>query len=165
MDLAVGATVVHPQHGPATVEQIEIREFGGKKIEYVVLRRPEEELTLKVPSSQVEVLGVRAIVDESKVDEVLAVLRDTPANPKESWRVQRARNQSRLSSGEVREVAAAVRDLAHRAVARGLSSTDLSIQREARLRLLGELTAATGKDDDAVRALIEDALGLEKTAA
>lgn len=159
MELTVGATVVHPQHGVATVEDLEEREFDGNMLRYIVLRRPADHLTLRVPENQADEVGLRQVIDPADVDEVIAVLREEPVDANAAWRKQHNRNEARLNSGDVRKVAMAVRDLAHREAERGLSTSDRVLYDKARGRLIGELTAALGEDEETVERRIDDALG------
>ncbi len=158
MDLTVGQTVVHPQHGVATVSDVETREIDGERISYIVLARPKDHLTLRVPVDLCEEMGVRTVIDAGDVGDVLAVLGEDAASSDATWRKQHARNESRLNSGDVREVAAAVRDLYVRDEERGLSTSDSVLYDKARGRLIGELSAALDKEEDEVEDMIDAAL-------
>ena len=158
MELTVGQTVVHPQHGVATVADVETREIDGDMVSYVVLARPKDHLTLRVPADLCEEVGVRGIIDAADVDSVLAVLGEDATSSDATWRKQHARNEARLNSGDVREVAAAVRDLYVRDEERGLSTSDSVLYDKARGRLIGELSAALGKDEAEVEDLVDETL-------
>lgn len=158
MKPTVGDTIVHPQHGTAEVTSIETREVGGVEREYVVLRRTEDSLTLHVPMGALEDVGLRETIDASDVDDVFGILRREPKLLSLSWRQQHARNEARMNSGKLREIAAVVRDLKAREAEKGLSPSDGRIYRGARERLIEELVAATGDDADDVEHRIDAAL-------
>jgi CarD family transcriptional regulator len=155
---SVGDIIVHPQHGTAEVTAIEHRTVGGVEREYVVLRRTEDSLTLHVPIEALEDVGLRETIDAADVDEVFDILRSEPQLLSMSWRKQHAKNETRLNSGKVRLVAAAVRDLCAREHQRGLSPSDGRIYRDARERLIEELVAATDRSTDDVEREVDEAL-------
>ncbi|MBW3620941.1 MAG: CarD family transcriptional regulator [Actinobacteria bacterium] len=158
MKPSVGEVIVHPQHGTAEVTALETREVGGVAREYVVLRRTEDSLTLHVPIEALEDLGLRETIDVDDVSEVFDILRAEPQLLSMSWRKQHAKNESRLNSGKVRLVAAAVRDLKARDDHRGLSPSDGRIYRDARERLIEEVVAATGRSTEDVEREVDEAL-------
>lgn len=158
MKPSVGDTIVHPQHGTAEVIAMQLREVAGVEREYVVLRRKDDSLTLHVPVESLEDVGLRRTIAEADVDELFAVLRAEPQLLDATWRQQHARNEDRMSSGEVRRIAAVVRDLSARSRDRGLSPSDGRIYRDARERLIEEIVAATDADADAVEERIDEAL-------
>lgn len=158
MKPTVGEIVVHPQHGTAEVTAIEKREVGGVEREYVVLRRAEDTLTVHVPIESLADVGLRETIDEDAIAGVYDVLKADPEGLTTTWRKQHARNESRLSSGDILEVAAAVRDLKARDRVKGLSPSDGRIYRDARERLIEELSASTGDDPDEVEERIDAAL-------
>ena len=57
MDFKVGDTVVYPHHGAAVIEDIEHREMGGEKLEYLVLQILQSDLIVRVPSKNAELVG------------------------------------------------------------------------------------------------------------
>lgn len=158
MKPTVGEIVVHPQHGTAEVTGIETREVGGVEREYVVLRRAEDTLTVHVPLESLADSGLRQTIDEDAISGVYDVLKAEPEGLTTTWRKQHATNEARLCSGDILEVAAAVRDLRARDLVKGLSPSDGRIYRDSRERLIEELTASTGDDPDEVEARIDDAL-------
>ena len=65
MSFKVGETVVYPHHGAALIEAIETRTIkGGEKI-YLVLKVAQGDLTVRVPAENVDLVGVRDVVDSS----------------------------------------------------------------------------------------------------
>ena len=163
MEPTVGQTLVHPQHGTTTVTGFETREIRGETIDYLVLRREEDELTVRIPREMTEDAGLRNIIDEDRVSEVYDVLESDPMENPGSWRKQHARNEKRINSGDVVEIAKALRDLEARLERRGtLSPTDRTLYREARERLIEELSAAadvdTEKVEERINACLEEAV-------
>lgn len=160
----VGDTVVHPQHGTATVEGFEERDLGGKTVRYAVLKLVDDSMTIRVPVDTLDDAGVRDVVAGAQLNEVMQALADDPS-PVESWRKRRARNQSRLRSGDLEQVAAMVRDLTSLDATKRLSPTEKRMLMDARQLLSRELAAASDTNADAAQDLIDGALANDETSA
>lgn len=158
MELKPGQTVVHPRHGTATVESFEEREVDGETKRYVVLRREEDLLTVRVPVDQYDEVGIRTIIEESDVDDVLSVLTDDPNRSGASWRKRHAKHEKRLKTGEPEELAVILRELTARAEEKGIPPSDKLLRDKARERLIGELAASLDRDRAEVERMVDDAL-------
>ncbi|MDX1657448.1 MAG: CarD family transcriptional regulator [Nitriliruptorales bacterium] len=158
MKLKKGQTVVHPRHGTATVEDFEEREIDGEVIEYVVLRREEDRLTVRVPVEQYDEVGLRTIIEESDVDDVLSVLTEDPKGSQASWRKRHAKHEKRLKSGDPEELAVLLRELTARAETKGIPPSDKLLRDKARERLIGELAASLDRDESEVEQMVDEAL-------
>lgn len=155
-ELSPGKSVIHPSHGLTTVTEITTRTIGGEERRYIVLERPEEHLVLHVPEDASEEIGLRAVIDENEIAEVLSVLSEESGAATMGWRKLRAKNEQRLQSGELVRVAAVLRDLTAREAEKGLTMTDRRIYDEARARLGNELREVL--EDEDVEALIDQHL-------
>ena len=156
MPFSVGQTVVHPHHGAAVVDQFEERELHGEKQRYVVLRLEENDLTLKVPSGRCEEVGIREVIDEDDVADILEVLEGEPDTSNKHWARRLKRNQRRMRSGDPMQVAEVVRDLAAKDQTKGLSPAEKRLRDKAMLMLCGELAAATKTDLERAEKLIHE---------
>lgn len=154
--LSPGKSVIHPSHGLTTVSEITTRTVGGEERRYIVLERPEEHLVLHVPEDQHAEIGLRAVIDEDEIAEVLSVLSEETEAGTMGWRKLRAKNEQRLQSGELVRVAAVLRDLTAREAEKGLTMTDRRIYDEARARLGNELREVL--EDEDVEAMIDEHL-------
>jgi len=63
MAFNVGDTVVYPHHGAALIESVEMRKIKGEDREYLVLRVAQGDLTVRVPADNVDLVGVRDVVN------------------------------------------------------------------------------------------------------
>ncbi|MEZ2122915.1 MULTISPECIES: CarD family transcriptional regulator [unclassified Corynebacterium] len=147
MDFKVGDTVVYPHHGAAVIEAIESREIGGEVLDYLVLQIHQSDLTVKVPTKNAELVGVRDVVGEEGLRKVFGVLRETDVEEAGNWSRRYKANQERLASGDVNKVAEVVRDLWRRDQDRGLSAGEKRMLAKARQVLVGELALAESVDD------------------
>ena len=147
MEIKVGEVVVYPHHGAAKVEAIETREMGGETLEYVVLSINQSDLVVRVPSKNVERVGVRDVVGKEGLEKVFSVLRETDVEEAGNWSRRYKANQERLASGDINQVAEVVRDLWRRDQDRGLSAGEKRMLVKARQILVGELALAGPVDE------------------
>ena len=75
LNFKVGDTVVYPHHGAALVEDIVIRTIKGEAVEYLVLKVADGDMTVQIPSTKLEYVGVRDVVGEEGLGKVFDVLR------------------------------------------------------------------------------------------
>lgn len=158
MELRPGDVVVHPQHGTATVVEMEERTVGGTKRRYVVLRHSDDDLLLRIPIESAEELGLRDTAGADQAERVLASLGEPPVDLSSAWQKRRAENERRIRSGDLRELAEVVRDLHVWIAGRDAPATDRRMLEEARTRMVNELADALGREASEVEAMIADRL-------
>lgn len=167
MAFKVGETVVYPHHGAATIEEIVVRKVKGENTEYLVLRVNQGDLVIQVPSANVEDVGVRDVVDEQGVEEVLDVLREADVEEPSNWSRRFKANQEKISNGDIVRVSEVVRDLSRRDADKGLSAGEKRMLMKARQILTSELALARDIDEDAAGLLLDEVLqeGIEAVEA
>ena len=112
MTFTVGETVVYPNHGAAVIEDIEMRTIKGEEKQYLVLRIvAQHDLVVRVPSCNLDLVGVRDVVDKAGLDRVFDVLRAVVPDEPTNWSRRYKANLEKLHSGDVMKVAEVVRDL------------------------------------------------------
>ncbi|MDY3126716.1 MAG: CarD family transcriptional regulator [Corynebacterium sp.] len=156
MEFKVGEVVVYPHHGAAVIEAIEHREIGGQTLEYLVLQINQSDLVVRVPSKNVELVGVRDVVGKEGLEKVFSVLREIDVEEAGNWSRRYKANQERLASGDINKVAEVVRDLWRRDQDRGLSAGEKRMLAKARQILVGELALAKPVDDKKADAMMEE---------
>ena len=95
MTFTVGETVVYPNHGAAVIEDIEMRTIKGEDRTYLKLKVAQGDLTIEVPADNVDLVGVRDVVDKEGLDEVFEVLRQPYTEEPTNWS---RRHRSRTTS-------------------------------------------------------------------
>lgn len=150
MEFKVGEVVVYPHHGAARVADIEQREIGGEKLDYLVLQILQSDLEVRVPVKNTELVGVREVVNEEGLQKVFSVLRETDVEEAGNWSRRYKANQERLASGDINKVAEVVRDLWRRDQGKGLSAGEKRMLGKARQILVGELALAEPVDETKV---------------
>ena len=156
MEFKVGEVVVYPHHGAAVIEAIEHREMGGEMLEYLVLQINQSDLVVRVPSKNVEQVGVRDVVGKEGLEKVFSVLREVDVEEAGNWSRRYKANQERLASGDINKVAEVVRDLWRRDQDRGLSAGEKRMLAKARQILVGELALAQPVDDKKADTMLDE---------
>ena len=105
MSFKVGETVVYPHHGAALIEAIETRVIKGEEKTYLVLKVAQGDLTVRVPADNVDLVGVRDVVDSAGLDRVFNVLRQPYTEEPTNWSRRYKANLEKLASGDVIKVA------------------------------------------------------------
>jgi CarD family transcriptional regulator len=158
MTFKVGDTVVYPHHGAALIEAVEIRVIKGAEKEYLVLRVAQGDLTVRVPADNVDLVGVRDVVNAEGLDRVFEVLRQPYTEEPTTWSRRYKANLEKLASGDVIKVAEVVRDLWRRERERGLSAGEKRMLAKARQILVSELALAEKTNEDKAEAILDEVL-------
>ena len=158
MTFNVGDTVVYPHHGAAVIEAVEMRKIKGVDREYLVLRVHQGDLTVRVPADNVDLVGVRDVVNAEGLDRVFNVLRQPYTEEPTNWSRRYKANLEKLASGDVIKVAEVVRDLWRRERERGLSAGEKRMLAKARQILVSELALAEKTDEGKAEAILDEVL-------
>ncbi|WCZ33187.1 CarD family transcriptional regulator [Corynebacterium massiliense] len=156
MEFKVGEVVVYPHHGAAVIEDIEERQMGGEKLEYLVLHINQSDLVVRVPIKNAKNVGVRDVVGKEGLEKVFSVLREEDVEEAGNWSRRYKANQERLASGDINKVAEVVRDLWRRDQGKGLSAGEKRMLGKARHILVGELALAKPVDEKKADTMLEE---------
>ena len=158
MTFKVGETVVYPHHGAALIEAIETRVIKGEEKTYLVLKVAQGYLTVRVPADNVDLVGVRDVVDSAGLDRVFSVLRQPYTEEPTNWSRRYKANLEKLASGDVIKVAEVVRDLYRRDLYRGLSAGEKRMLAKAKQILVSELALAERTDEEKAAVILDEVL-------
>lgn len=159
MTYTVGETVVYPNHGAAVIEDIEVRTIKGEDRQYLVLRIiAQQDLVVRVPSNNLDLVGVRDVVDQAGLDRVFDILRASHVEEPTNWSRRYKANLEKLHSGDVMKVSEVVRDLWRRERDRGLSAGEKRMLAKARQILVSELALAEKTNEDKAEAILDEVL-------
>lgn len=158
MVFEVGETVVYPHHGAATIEEIKTRTVKGEEKTYLRLKVTQGDLMIEVPAENVDLVGVRDVVDEDGLKQVIVVLQAQDAEEASNWSRRYKANLEKLASGDVLKVAEVVRDLWRRDRGKGLSAGEKRMLTKARQILTSELALAKKIDEEEAEKRLDDIL-------
>jgi CarD family transcriptional regulator len=158
MRFEVGETVVYPHHGAAQIIEKADRTVRGETRAYLQLKVAQTELTIWVPQENVEMVGVRDVIDNEGVEQVFGVLKADFIEEPTNWSRRYKANLEKLASGDVVRVSEVVRDLWRRDQDRGLSAGEKRMLAKARQILESELALARKIDELGATELLDSVL-------
>ena len=86
MTFYVGEKVVYPNQGVGTIENISTRNFGARPERFYLLRLASSSLTVMVPFSHVNDVGLRKVTKNGAVERVLRYLADGECKGCRDWK-------------------------------------------------------------------------------
>jgi CarD family transcriptional regulator len=158
MKFEVGETVVYPHHGAAEIIEVSKKTVRGESQTYLKLRVAQGDLLIQVPAANVEMVGVRDVIDKKGVKQVFDVLRAEFVEEPTNWSRRYKANLEKLASGDVVKVSEVVRDLWRRDQDRGLSAGEKRMLAKARQILISELALARKVDEEKASAELDKVL-------
>jgi CarD family transcriptional regulator len=158
MKFEVGETVVYPHHGAAEIIEVSEKSIRGVTQTYLKLRVAQGDLIIQVPAANVEMVGVRDVIDKKGVQQVFSVLRAEFVEEPTNWSRRYKANLEKLASGDVVKVSEVVRDLWRRDQDRGLSAGEKRMLAKARQILISELALARKVDEEKASAELDKVL-------
>lgn len=165
MTFTIGQTVVYPHHGAATIEDIAQRKIRGEEKTYLTLRVTQGDLTIQVPAENVDLVGVRDVVDEDGLEEVISVLRAPYVEEPTNWSRRFKANQEKIATGDIVKVSEVVRDLTRRDAHKKLSTGEKRMLTKARQILTSELALARHIDKERASERLDSILAEGEDAA
>ena len=161
----VGETVVYPHHGAATITEVKTRVIKGEEKTYLKLNVTQGDLVIEVPAENVDLVGVRDVIDEGGLKEVFEVLQAPFTEEPTNWSRRYKANLEKLASGDVIKVSEVVRDLWRRDQDRGLSAGEKRMLAKARQVLESEVALAKKVSEEDAAKILDDVLGQDATGA
>jgi CarD family transcriptional regulator len=158
MKFVVGETVVYPHHGAAKIIEVADKTLRGETKTYLQLKVAQGDLTIWVPAENVDMVGVRDVIDKKGVEQVFGVLRAEFTEEPTNWSRRYKANLEKLASGDVVKVSEVVRDLWRRDQDRGLSAGEKRMLVKARQILVSELALARKTDEEKASAALDEVL-------
>ena len=164
----VGDKVVYPLHGAGTVVKKENRSILGQEREYLTIQILYNDMTVNVPAENAERVGLRKVIDEIMVEQVLEVLHGSGTNLNEpkrlymempkNWNRRFKHNRDKMKTGDILELSEVVRNLALRDHEKGLSTGEKQMYVKAKKILASELMYAKDMSEEEAHAWLEEVL-------
>jgi len=144
----VGDKVVYPHHGAGTVIKKEKREVLGQTREYLTIQILHNDMTVNVPVENAEKVGLRTVIDEDLVNQVVKALTGGSTEMPKNWNRRFKHNRDKMKTGDIFELAEVVKNLSLRDHEKGLSTGEKQMFVKAKKILASELMYAKGLDEE-----------------
>ncbi|MBR5228856.1 MAG: CarD family transcriptional regulator [Firmicutes bacterium] len=148
----IGEKISYPMHGAGVIVGIEEQIILDQKRSYYVLRISHGDMKVMVPVANSVEVGVRYIIDESKLQAVLEVLSSESTPMEGNWNKRSRENMDKLKTGDLCLVAEVVRNLMRNDRKKKLSTGEKKILGTAigllvsEMVLVREMTAKEAQD-------------------
>ncbi|MEE9280486.1 MAG: CarD family transcriptional regulator [Myxococcota bacterium] len=157
----IGKLAVYPGYGVARIEALQQHEVAGQSLEFLVLRRLEDETRILIPRDKLDQVGLRTVMKRVEADRVWEILRTRTRGRRRGgipWSRQFREFQDKLRSSSIFETAEVLRDLLRLQLEKELSFGERKLLENARSLLVQELAATQGVAADKVEAEIRVAV-------
>ena len=144
----VGDTVVYPQHGAGRIVDMVDQDFQGELRSYFLIEILHNQMTVMVPVDGLDKAGIRAVISQPEVEELVGVLRDDPTKMPVNWSRRVRHNRDKIKTGDIFEIADVLRNLALRDCERGLSTGEKQMFSKVRRIMASELMCAMAMTED-----------------
>jgi CarD family transcriptional regulator len=158
IEFELGDHVVYPHHGAGKVLCKEEMEVLGERREYLTIKILHNDMTVKVPTENASLAGLRRVIDEETVKKVLDVLQDDVSDMPKNWNRRFKHNRDKIKTGDIYELAEVVRNLALRESEKGLSTGEKQMFTRAKKILASELMYALDKDEEDAEGYLDELL-------
>jgi CarD family transcriptional regulator len=133
-------------------------EVLGETREYLTIKILHNDMTVKVPTENAALAGLRRVIDEETVKKVLDVLQDEVSEMPKNWNRRFKHNRDKIKTGDIYELAEVVRNLALRESEKGLSTGEKQMFTRAKKILASELMYALDKDEEEAEDYLDELL-------
>ena len=128
--------VVYPSHGVGKIEAIEKDNIAGFEMEMFVIHFEKDKMTLRVPTSKADAVGMRSLSSPDIVGKAMSTLR----------RAQEY--EQKINSGDLISIAEVIRDLHRNDEQREQSYSERQLYEAALERLTREVAAVDGVEEE-----------------
>ena len=150
----VNQQVVYPLQGVGTVTAIEEKVFKKEPVLYYIIYLEVTDMTVMVPVTQAEGLGIRSIVSKKESEKALKIISEDYEPITADWKLRYQMNLDLLKAGGVSDIATVVRTLYHRSKVKELPILERKLFDSALKLLVDEISFSLNKSKDDVEQLI-----------
>ena len=155
---SIGEKISYPMHGAGVIEGIEEQFILDEKKSYYVLRMSYGGMKVMVPVENSGEVGIRPIIDEAKLQDVLDVLASEPTPMQPNWNKRSRENMDKLKTGDLCLVADVVRNLVCSDRKKKLSTGEKKMLTNARHLLVSEFVLVRNLSAEEAEQLIDDSI-------
>ncbi|MBZ2186884.1 MAG: CarD family transcriptional regulator [Bryobacter sp.] len=139
MTFQVGEKVVYPNHGVGTIENISIRSFGAQNERFYLLKLAYSSMTVMVPFSHAEGVGLRKVTKNTEIAKVLNFLATGMPRWNPDWKHRFKENTEKMSNGSLSAIAEVFKTLLLIQGDKPLSFREKKMLERSRQMLLAEV--------------------------
>ena len=153
----VGDLAVYPAHGVGKIESIESRVINGEKHDFYIMKVLENNMLIMIPTSNVESVGLRDIIDKKEIPKVYAVMKSRKNAPgdNQTWNRRYREYMDKIKTGSLYDVAEVFRDLSLLKLTKDLSFGERKLYDTAQVLLVKELSTAKKTDEETIISELE----------
>jgi CarD family transcriptional regulator len=145
----VGDKAVYPAHGVGVIERIENKEISGSILSFYVIRILDSDVTVMIPTNNIQTAGLREIILPEKVNQVFKIFakKDIVIDTT-TWNRRYREYMEKIKTGSVFEIAEVMRDLYVLKKTKTLSFGERKMLDTARNLLIKELALAKSVSEE-----------------
>ncbi|GIW40059.1 MAG: CarD family transcriptional regulator [Candidatus Binatia bacterium] len=149
----VGEKVVYPAHGVGVIEGIQTRSVSGTQKNFYMLRILDTDMTIMIPTENVQAVGLRKVIGKDMVSKVYKILREKKVEvDQQTWNRRYREYTEKIKTGSVLEIAKVLRDLCVLKGDKELSFGERKMLDTARNLLVKELSIARSHPEEKIMA-------------
>ncbi len=135
-----GEYVVYPTHGVGKVADVTKQNIAGSELELLVVNFDKDKMTLRIPTSKIQHVGLRKISDDKTMNEAFATLKGKAKVRKIMWSRRAQEYENKINSGNPVAIAEVIRDLYRNENIAEQSYSERQIYEQAVSRLASEVS-------------------------
>ena len=139
--------VVYPSHGVGKIEAIEKEIIAGFEMEMFVIHFEKDKMTLRVPTSKADAVGMRSLSSPDIVGKAMSTLRGRARVKRAMWSRRAQEYEQKINSGDLISIAEVIRDLHRNDEQREQSYSERQLYEAARERLSREVAVIEKTDE------------------
>lgn len=153
-----GDYVVYPTHGVGKIADISKQNIAGSELELLVVNFDKDKMTLRIPVSKLEHVGLRKISESSTMNDALNTLKGKAKVKKVMWSRRAQEYENKINSGNPVAIAEVVRDLYRSENLAEQSYSERQIYEQALDRLASEVAVCDNISIEAANKKLLDIL-------
>lgn len=148
----VGDLAVYPAHGVGKINSIESKIINGEEHDFYMMKILENQMTIMIPTWNVEQVGLRDVIDEEEISKVYEVMKKREESPgdTQTWNRRYREYMEKIKTGSLYDVAEVYRDLSLLKLTKDLSFGERKLYDTAQTLLVTELSTARNTDEQTI---------------
>ncbi len=157
-----GEYVVYPTHGVGKVSDITKQTIAGSELELLVVNFDKDKMTLRIPTTKIQHVGLRKIADEKTMNEAFTTLQGKAKIRKVMWSRRAQEYENKINSGNPVAIAEVIRDLHRNENIAEQSYSERQIYEQAVNRLASEVSVYSNCSMEEANKKLLDILSISK---